>query len=395
VTEVLKGIRVLDFGRYIAGPFCAALLADFGAEVIRIDKLGGSEDRWTGPVGADGTGAAYMQMNRNKLCITLDPLKPQGGDIVRRLVETADVVVANVPLGQLKQMRLDYETLSAINPRIIVFMNSAFGSIGPFAERGGFETIAQAMSGSMHLTGDGTSPMRVAVPVNDFSTATLGALGVVAALFERERSGKGQLVETALLHTALNFSDAILIEQELLAANRSAQKNRSWGSGPSDCFKTKDGWIFLMVIGPSQFRRWARLVGNEETWLKDPRFRDDQTRGDHGDILSEAMQAWCAQYTNEEALALLDRARIPAGPIYTPQQALDCAHINAAEFLQRVDYPGMPKAAPLVQTPVKLSRTPATIRNRAPVLGEHTDTILASLGYNGAEVEELRRNKVI
>jgi crotonobetainyl-CoA:carnitine CoA-transferase CaiB-like acyl-CoA transferase len=150
-----------------------------------------------------------------------------------------------------------------------------------------------------------------------------------------------------------------------------------------------------MVIGPSQFKRWARLVGNEETWLKDPRFRDDQTRGDHGDVLSEAMQAWCAQYTNEEALALLDRARIPAGPIYTPQQTLDCAHINAAGFLQRVEYPGMPKAAPLVQTPVKLSRTPATIRNRAPVLGEHTETIMAGLGYNGAEIEELRRNEVI
>lgn len=395
MAGILDGITVLDFGRYVAGPFCAALLGDFGAEVIRIEKRDGSEDRWTGPVGNDGTGAAYVQLNRNKLGITLDPMTPQGAEIVRRLVKTADVVVANLPLVQLKQMGLDYDTLSAINPRIIVYMNSAFGSVGPFADRGGFETIAQAMSGAMHLTGDGTIPMRTAVPVNDFCSAAHGALGIFAALFEREKSGKGQLVETSLLHTALNFADSVLIEQDLLNTNRIAQKNRSWASGPSDCFKTRDGWIYLLAAGNPLFRRWATLMGDKETWINDPRFKDDQSRGDNGIALSEHMQKWCLDRTNDEALTALAKARIPAGPVYTPHQVLNDEHIKIAGFLQRVDYPGFPKPAPVVSTPVKLSRTPAAISRRAPTLGEHTQIILGEIGYSAAEIDGLRRDKII
>jgi len=395
MAGVLDGIRVLDFGRYIAGPFCAAMLGDFGAEVIRVEKIEGSEDRWTAPVGADGTGAGYMQMNRNKLGITLDPMTAKGREIVQKLAKTADVVVANLPLGQLKQMGLDYDTLSALNPRIIMFMNSTFGSTGPYAERVGFDTIGQAMSGSMYLTGDGKTPMRVAVPVVDFGTATLGTVGVLAALLERTKSGKGQLVETALLHTALNFADTHLIEQDLIKAERRALMNRGWGAGPSDCFKTKDGWIFMMVIGGPLFRRWARLMGEEEKWVNDPRFKEDQSRGDHGDVLSERTQEWCAERTNDEVLSALEKARIPGGPIFTPQQALDDVHIRSAGFFQSVDYPGLPKPAPVVTPPVKLSRTPAQIRHRPPTLSEHTDRILAQLGYTEEDIAALRREKVV
>ncbi len=395
MAAVLEGIRVLDFGRYIAGPFCAALLGDFGAEVIRVEKLDGSEDRWTSPVGQDGTGAGYMQMNRNKLGITLDPMTQKGREIVQRLVRTADVVVANLPLVQLKQMGLDYDALSAINPRIIVFMNSTFGSKGPYAERVGFDTVGQAMSGSMYMTGDGKVPMRVAVPVVDFGTATLGALGVLAALYEREKSGKGQMVETALLHTALNFADSTLIEQALIQVNRKAIGNRGWAAGPWDCFKTRDGWLYLLAIGGPLFRRWARLMGEEEKWTSDPRFATDQLRGDHGEILSERMQRWCDERSTEQALAELDKARLPAGPVYSPQQALEDPHIRAADFLQDVDYPGLPKPAPVVTPPVKLSRTPGRIVRRPPTLGEHTDRILGELGYSKAEIDELRREEVI
>jgi crotonobetainyl-CoA:carnitine CoA-transferase CaiB-like acyl-CoA transferase len=395
MAAVLEGIRVLDFGRYIAGPYCGALLGDFGAEVIRVDKREGSEDRWTAPVGKDGTGAGYMQMNRNKLGITLDPMSAKGREIVKKLVKTADVVVANLPLVQLKQMGLDYDSLAAINPRIIMFMNSTFGSKGPYSERVGFDTIGQAMSGSMYLTGDGKVPMRVAVPVVDFGSATLGALGVLAALYEREKSGKGQLVETALLHTALNFSDTHLIEQDLIKAERRASMNRGWGAGPWDCFKCKDGWIFMMAIGGPLFRRWAKLMGEEDKWCNDPRFASDQSRGDHGHLLSERTNQWCAERTMEEALSTMEKARLPAGPVYSPQQALDDPHIKAADFLQGVDYPGMPKPAPVVTTPVKLSRTPGKITRRPPTLGEHTDKILGELGYSKSEIDALRQEKVI
>lgn len=392
---VLDGIRVLDFGRYIAGPFCAALLGDLGAEVIRVEKRDGSEDRYTTPVGADGTGAGYMQMNRNKLGITLDPMSDKGREIVRKLVKTADVVIANLPLVQLKQMGLDYDTLAALNPRIIMFMNSTFGSTGPYAERVGFDTVGQAMSGAMYLSGDGKTPMRLAAPVVDYGTATLGAVGVLAALLERVKSGKGQLVETALLHTALNFTDVHLIEQDLIKADRKASMNRHWGAGPSDCFKTKDGWIYIMAIGGPLFRRWARLMGEEDKWVNDPRFKDDQSRGDNGKVLSERTAVWCAERTNAEVLDAFEKARIPAGPIYSPQQALDDIHIKSAGFLQEVDYPGLPKPAPVVTPPVKLSRTPGEIRLRPPTLGEHTEQILGQLGYNERDIAGLRQEGVI
>jgi len=395
MAAVLDGIRVLDFGRYIAGPFCAALLGDFGAEVIRVEKREGSEDRFTAPVGDDGTGAGYMQMNRNKLGITLDPMTPKGREVVQKLVKTADVVVANLPLVQLKQMGLDYDSVAAINPRIIMFMNSTFGSKGPYSHRVGFDTIGQAMSGAMFLTGDGTVPMRAAVPVVDFGSATLGALGVVAALYEREKSGKGQLVETALLHTALNFSDTHLIEQDLIKAERRASMNRGWGAGPWDCFKCKDGWLFMMAIGGPLFRRWAKLMGEEEKWCSDNRFTSDQSRGDHGEVLSDRMQKWCAERTLDQALEELEKARLPAGPVYSPQQALDDAHIRAADFLQDVEYPGLPKAAPVVTTPVKLSRTPGKIYRRPPTLSEHTSKILGELGYSASDIDALKREKVI
>jgi crotonobetainyl-CoA:carnitine CoA-transferase CaiB-like acyl-CoA transferase len=393
---VLNGIRVLDFGRYIAGPFCGALLGDFGAEVIRIEKRDGSEDRWTAPVGNDGTGAGFLQMNRNKMSITLDPASTEGRKVVKRLVAEADVVIANMPVAQLRELELDYESLCKINSRIILFMNSCFGSTGPMAARPGFETIAQAMSGSMHLSGDGSVPMRVAVPVNDFSTATLGALGVMAALLERERSGKGQIVETALLHTALNFADTNLIEEALLSTNRKAQANRSWGSSPSDCFRTKDGWIFAMVVGNVLFKRWARLMGEEERWVTDPRFQSDQSRGDHGEALSARTQQWCMGRTTQQALEELAAARIPAGPIYSLPETLRDPHIRAAGFFEDVDYPGLPKPAPVVSTPVRLSRTPGKFHRRPPLLGEHTTQILSEIaGYNDAEIADLRSKGVI
>jgi crotonobetainyl-CoA:carnitine CoA-transferase CaiB-like acyl-CoA transferase len=292
-------------------------------------------------------------------------------------------------------MGLDYETISAINPRIILAMTSTFGSTGPYKDRVGFDTVGQAMSGSMHLTGDGSVPMRVAVPVVDYGTAMLNTIGIMAALMDRQKSGKGQLVETALLRTALNYANTHLIEQALIQANRQAITNRGWTAGPQDCFKTRDGWIYSMCIGNPLFKRWARMMGDEKKWTEDPRFKDDLARGDNGVVLSAAMQEWCLKLTTEEALAELAKARIPAGPVYTPQQALDDPHVREAGFFQHVDYPGLPSAAPTVKPPVVLSRTPAEIRRRPPVLGEHTGEMMQALGYSESEIAELRDAKVI
>jgi len=391
---VLEGVRVLDFGRYIAGPFCGTMLGDLGAEVIRIEKLEGSEDRWVTPVADGGEGAMFLQMGRNKLGMTLNPVKPAGREVVKKLVAVSDVVIANLPYEDLKKMGIDYETISAINPRIILATNSTFGSEGPYASRVGFDTIGQAMSGAMHLSGDGNVPTRANAPYVDFSSALLSTVGVLAALMDRQKTGKGQKVETALLRTAINITNSHLIEQAMLSLNRIATLNRGFTAGPSDTFKCKDGWIYAMTIGQPLFVRWCRLMGNEDL-TSDPRFKDDLARGDNGEALSAIMQKWCDQRTVAEALELLEANRIPAGAVYTPQQTLDDRHVQEAGFFHSMDFPGTAKPIPVLQEPVKLSRTPLTIRRRAPKLGEHTDEILRELGYEPAVIEKLRADRVV
>ncbi len=394
VTDVLAGVRVLDFGRYIAGPYCAALLADLGADVIRIERRGGGEDRWVAPVGSDGVGAMYLVMNRNKRAMTLDPSRPEGREIVRKLVATADVVVANLPPEVLRSLELDLDSLRRVKPDIILTTVTAFGAGGPSSGKHGFDGIGQLMCGSAYLTGTPEQPMRAAVAWVDCGTASQAAFGTLAALMARQKSGRGQKVEGALLRTAVAFNNPALVEQQVIQVNRIATLNRGQTSAPSDVFRTTDGWIVAYAIGNPMFTRWAKLMG-EDHWLTDPRFKDDAARGDNGETISKRMAEWTAQRSTAEALAELEAAKIPAGPLYSPQQALTDAHIRAAGLLTDTDYPGLPRPAPLAPTPVDLSETPGRFRHRAPQLGEHTDEILAELGYNAEAIADLRAKAVV
>ena len=240
MSGVLEGIRVLDFGRYIAGPFCAALLGDLGAEVIRIERIGGGEDRGMIPVGAGpatepftGGGAMFLAMNRNKLGMTLDPAAPKGREIVRKLVATADVVVANLPPRVLRSLALDLDSLRQTKPDIILTTVTGFGSGGPLSHKHGFDGIGQAMSGAVYLSGTPEQPIAIKVPWVDFGTASLSAFGTLAALIERGKTGRGQKVEGALLRTAIAFTNATLIEQALTQVNRTAiaQSRLQLGAG--------------------------------------------------------------------------------------------------------------------------------------------------------------------
>lgn len=394
MSGVLDGIRVLDFGRYIAGPHCGALLSDFGAEVIRIEKVDGSEDRYISPLTDQGEGASFLQHGRNKRGMTLNPTKPEGKEVVRRLVATADVVMANVPASGLKSMGLDYESLKAIKSDIILTTSSAFGSTGPYADKVGFDGVAQAMSGNMFMTGFDTRPMKSFAPYVDFTTAILCAYGTVLALYERNQTGKGQVVEGSLLASALNVNNANLMEQAVLNINRQATGNRAHHASPADAFQTLDGWVFIQAIGQPLFKRWVDLI-NEPQWLEDSRFTSDQRRGDAGEVISQRMAQWCKDRTTSDVLEVLEQARIPAGEVLNPQQCLENPQVNEAEFLHYLEYPGLKKPAPVVEPPVKLSRTPGKIKRRAPTLGEHTDELLKSLGYDENEIQHLRNLRVV
>jgi crotonobetainyl-CoA:carnitine CoA-transferase CaiB-like acyl-CoA transferase len=393
------GIRVIDFGRYIAGPFCAALLGDLGAEVIRVEKRDGREDRTLVPLaqnedGSPREGAMFLQMNRGKKSMTLDPMCAAGREIVKRLVRSADVVVANLPAETLKAMGLDYESVSAVNPRAVLAVVSAFGMEGPYATRVGFDGVAQAMSGAVWFAGTPEQPVRAAAPWVDFGTASLLALGVAAALRARETTGHGQMVEGALLRTALTYFSPTLIEEAVLKLDRQPTLNRSQTAGPSDIYKAKDGvWITVAVNGDPLFRRAARLIGAPE-WLDDPRFASDKARGDNGALISERVAAWVAERNSADAIAAFESARVPAGPVYRPRETLADPHVAAGDFFTEVDFPGIGKA-PVAATPVKLHGTPGEIRARPPMLGEHTDLVLRELGYSPAEIAALKQEGAI
>ena len=386
MEKVLAGYRVLDFGRYIAAPYCASLLAFMGAEVIRIERPGGSEDRHITPVTADGDGAMFMQMNANKSGMTLDIASPEGRDVVKKLVATADVVIANMPPKTLAALGLDYDSLCDIKPDIILTSNSTFGSTGPYANKVGFDGIAQAMSGASFFSGTPERPSKAAVQYVDFSTALAGTIGTLAAIMMHQKTGEGQQVETALLATALTIANGSLIEQAMTQANRQPTGNRAQVVAPSDICATKDGFIVIQIVGPYMFKRWARLLGKEE-WLTDPRFATDDGRGEHADFLCGEAGRWCETQTSAEALAALETAKIPSGEVLSFQKALDHPYVQAMGHLHDLPYPGAERPAPVAQAPFKLSKMEMGLTKRAPTLGEHTHTILQELGYEATEIE--------
>ena len=394
MSGILEGVKVLDFGRYIAGPFCGALLADYGAEVIRIERVNGSEDRYVTPVSNDGQGAMFLQLNRNKLGLTLNPTKDQGKEIVKRLVERSDIVIANLPEQTLKSMGLNYEDLKSINPGIILTSNTAFGTTGPYAERVGFDGVAQAMSGAMDMTGDPEKPTKAYAPYVDFCSASLAAFGTLLAFLEKQKTGKGQRVQTSLLQTALTTTNSLLIEQEILNVNREASMNRAQTSGPSDTFKTKDGWILVQTVGRPLFERWANLMG-EDHWLNDKKFEDDLSRGENGLIISERMAEWCSQKTSAEAIKELESSRIPVGEVLKANETLHEEHILKKGSFIKMKYPTMDKEYSVVGPAIDLSENPGEIKTRSPELGEHNIEILSGLGYSQEEIDHLKQDSII
>ncbi|GAB4177379.1 MAG: CoA transferase [Thalassobaculales bacterium] len=376
MTGALSGLRVLDFGHFIAGPLCAQLLAGLGAEVIRVERPGGGGDRHLQPLAAGlPGGAVYLQLNRGKRSLALDPFSPAARPVLDRLLATADVVVANMPPATLAAIGIDWQRLHGLNPRAVLASCTAFGPGAP--ERPGFDGIGQAMSGAMHLSGEDGVPRKSAIHYVDYLTGALSAFAVMGALAERRSTGSGRHVEASLLGTALFTAAAGLAEEALLAPGRVGTGNRGQLAGPADTFRTRDGFVLVQVLGDGMFGRCARLIGRPE-WLADPRLRDDLARGRHGAELSAAMQDWCAPRTSAEVLGACAAAGLPAAPVLDYRAALGDPLVRA---ILAFDDTGMPT--------VPLPGLDAARLGAAPALGADTAAILGALGLDAASLAAL------
>jgi crotonobetainyl-CoA:carnitine CoA-transferase CaiB-like acyl-CoA transferase len=388
----LAGLTVLDFGHFIAGPLCGAMLADFGATVIRVERPQGAADRYVQPLSPSPEtpgGGLYLQLNRNKKSLALDPFKPEARPIIDRLAERADIVIANFPAATLMAMGLAYDRLRAINPRIIVCTCTAYGGDGELASRPGFDGIGQAMSGAMDMTGEHGTPRKAYVNYVDYLTASFSAFGIMAALRVRDATGQGQQVETSLLGTALFTTTGGIAEEVALKAGRVGTGNRGQLAAPSDTFRAVDGWFIVQTAGDSMFRRCAKLIGHEE-WIADPRFTDDLSRGNHSAELSDGIAAWARTRTVEDCIAALAAVGIPSAPVLSFGAALTHPAIAGRGFWREHAVPGIERPIPVSQPPVRLSDTPGSVERVAPSLGADTMTILREIGLTDREIDDLK-----
>jgi crotonobetainyl-CoA:carnitine CoA-transferase CaiB-like acyl-CoA transferase len=395
MTKVLENIRVIDITRYVAGPICTAQLADLGAEVIHVENVGGAEDRSPLPVDPDYPGGAgFIQVNRNKKGLELDLTCDSGQAILHKLVASSDILVANIPNRAAIALGIDYDSLRKIRPDIIFVHITTFGNEGPYANRTGFDAIAQVMSGATYLSGWPDQPMKSGAAWVDMTAGNHAAMGALAALLHRNSTGKGQKVEVNLLHSALSITNYFLMEEALTGIGRVGIGNRAPSGGPADLIKTLDGAVYIATLGNPMFARFARMIGKPQI-IDDPRFSKDELRAEHGVLLSEMATSWAEDKTTAQALELLAEHRIPAGPMLKPEEVLRDEHVLSAGFLQDVDVPGLKSPVPFITPPYRLSESPATIEAGPPMAGEHTDSILQGLGYTSEQIQELRANSVI
>jgi len=394
LAMALEGLRVLDLTQIMAGPFCAMLLADLGAEVIKIEKpQGGDDSRRMGPPFLHGESAAFMAVNRNKLGLTLDIKTPAGADILWKLIESADVLIENFRPGTLARLEFGYEQVHARQPRLVYCSISGYGQTGPYSQRGGFDLVAQAMSGVLSVTGTPDQPVKVGVPISDLNAGLFASHAILAALLARSRTGEGQHVETSLLEAALAYT--IWESNEYWA---SGEPPRRLGTAhrlmaPYQVFETADGWI---AVGAANQRNWERLAQamDRPDLLEDARFNSNAERMAHLAALVETLTQTFRTATTDAWGRRLEAAGVPAEPVLTLDQVYAHPHVQARGMDVVVEHP-VAGGIHAIGNPVKYSATPAAITRPAPLLGQHTFTVLRSLGYTAEDCERLEAAGVV
>jgi len=395
MSQVLKGIKVLDLTRALAGPYCTMLLADYGAEVIKVELPGtGDDTRGWGPPFIQGESAYFLSINRNKKSLTLDMKNPKSKDILERMIKQSDVLVENFRPGAADRLGLGYEQVKKLNPKIIYCSISGFGQDGPYRELPGFDQTLQGMGGMMSITGEPDGPpMKVGVAIADISGGMFAGFGIMLALFHREKTGKGQWVDTSLLDSQIAW--LTYRAGEFFVSGKLPEKV---GSGhpmivPYQAFKAKDEYINIAVGNDQLWKRFCKVI-NMENIMDDPKFATNAKRVENRKELIAILSKIIETKTGAEWLKLLEDAGIPAGPIYTLDKLFSDPQVLHRKMMVELTHPKAGKIK-VTGVPVKLSEAPGEITAPPPLLGQHNKEVLKDLGYSAEEIEKLIADKVV
>ena len=391
----LAGLKVLDLSQIMAGPYCTMVLADLGAEVIKVEKAGkGDDSREMGPF-VNGESASFAHINRNKRGIALDLKQPQGREVLYELAKWADVVVENFRVGVTRSLGVDYETLSALNPRLVYCSISGFGQTGPYAAKGGFDLVAQGMTGMMSMTGEtGGRPLKAGIAVYDIGAGITAVYAILAARIHQMQTGEGQYIDISLAEAGLPW---FIWEAAAFFANGTVPKatgSRHRVSAPYQAFRTGGGYI---VIGAANQRTWERLcagVLGRPDLIEDPRFRTNSLRQDHVEALEGLLEAEFAKADAPTWISRCEASGVPCGPINDFGQAMADPHFLAREMVSEVDHPILGRMK-MLGIPTKFSKTPGAVRTAAPTFGQDTDRVLDQLGLSAERIAALRASGAV
>ena len=390
----LQGLKVIEMGQLIAGPFASKLLGEFGADVIKIEPPGVGDPLRKWRKIKDGTSLWWHVQSRNKRSLTLDLKQTEAQEIVRKLVSEADVLVENFRPGTLEGWGLGYDALKAINPRLIMLRISGYGQTGPYRDLPGFGVIGEAMGGLRHLSGyPGQAPVRVGISIGDSLSSLYGVIGVLLALQERARSGEGQEIDVALYESVFAMMESLIPEYDAFGYIREPAGSALPGITPSNSYPCKDGsYVLIAGNGDSIYKRLMSLIGRDDLG-NDPRLAQNDGRSQHAELIDGAIAEWTTQRGRDEVIEALKSARVPAGYPYTAADIVSDPHYLARQMIEQVQTSVGPLKVPGVLP--KLSRTPGRIGTGGPQLGEHNDDILAGLGLSAEQVAGLRERGII